>query len=140
MDKKEFMLEPDDLNQLLEITANEMNVIQIEGDRAVYKTQADRAMMIWKKFGSKYGFYPETVEANIPNRDVRYFMAVPVEKVKPDMDQISVAMTLGTLTPEQKIISDRVEPLIRRWMLSATDNVNYLASMIAIDITNRNGK
>lgn len=86
MDSIEFILEPDDFNQLLEVTANEGNVIQLFGSGAVFRTQIDRCIAIWKRFGAKYRFVPETVEANLPNRDARYFMAVPLEKPKPTKD------------------------------------------------------
>lgn len=100
MEKVEFMLDNNDFNHLCEITANEGTVVQVVGNRAMYKTQQDRAVAIWKTFGEKYGFIPETIECNLPNRDARYFLALPVIKSEEIREKVcSLCNTVVQLIP-----------------------------------------
>lgn len=80
MEKKEYILDNEDVNHALLLAKVKEPVIQLKNGKYVYITPRQLADEFWYMASIKYQFIRETVEENLPNRDARYFLAVPMSK------------------------------------------------------------
>lgn len=78
MDKKEFMFDEEDFNHALLLTALKKLIVQMVDGKLEYVSKEDIAQQWWVKMSMKYLFVLSTVEQEIPGRDARFFMAVPL--------------------------------------------------------------
>lgn len=73
--KSKYILDDEDFNRILEISANPKPVAQMRDGKLSWTSHQERADAFWKSIANKYRFYPGTEEQNINPEDPREFVA-----------------------------------------------------------------